>query len=200
MRKQNYRKLRGADKEVFELYDKRKLIYLDTVKLDDYENVYVTVNVNIKSKALHRMIKNTNDSIREYQIDNHDLRIIIVSYKDGFESYGQYDAISNCVYYNDVIANKEILLKENIELGHIERHEMWHFKQADDYRKRFKEISLNNYLRYLAYANKKAKKFIDSRGINKDNIGVISVYANVSYRSNRFDEVEAEIMAKKGAK
>ena len=200
MRKQNYRKLRGADKEVFELYDKRKLIYLDTVKLDDYENVYVTVNVNIKSKALHRMIKNTNDSIREYQIDNHDLRIIIVSYKDGFESYGQYDAISNCVYYNDVIANKEILLKENIELGHIERHEMWHFKQADDYRKRFKEISLNNYLRYLAYANKKAKKFIDSRGINKDNIGVISAYANVSYRSNRFDEVEAEIMAKKGAK
>ena len=200
MRKQDYRKLRGTNKEVFELYNKRKLIYLDTVKLDDYENVYVTADVNIKPKALHRMIKNTNDSIREYQIDNHDLRIIIVSYKDGFESYGQYDAISNCVYYNDVIANKEILLKENIELGHIERHEMWHFKQADDYRKRFKEISLNNYLRYLAYANKKAKKFIDSRGINKDNIGVISVYANVSYRSNRFDEVEAEIMAKKGAK
>ena len=91
MRKQDYRKLRGTNKETFELCNKRKLIYLDTVKLDDYENVYVTADVNIKPKALRGVIKNTNDSIREYQIDNHDLRIIIVSYKDGFESYEQYD-------------------------------------------------------------------------------------------------------------
>ena len=200
MQKQSYKKLVGDTTRIFEISNKGFVLKIETVKLIEYKNVYISKNVFIKPKYLQRIIKNTNEAIREYKIENDSLKIIIVSSKDGFNSYGQYDAINNVVYYNDVICNKEILFKENIELGHIERHEMWHYKQAVRYRLKYGFITFENYLDYLFYSKKSALKLIDRLKINKDNVGGISTYAKRMYTAKRYDEVEAEIMAKKGVK
>ena len=200
MQKQSYKKLVGDTTQIFEIFNKGFVLKIETVKLIEYKNVYVSKNVFIKPKYLQRIIKNTNEAIREYKIEDDSLKIIIVSSKDGFNSYGQYDAINNVVYYNDVICNKEILFKENIELGHIERHEMWHYKQSVKYKLKHGFITFDNYLDYLFYSKKSALKLIDRLKINKDNVGEISKYARRMYTAKRYDEVEAEIMAKKGAK
>ena len=200
MQKQSYKKLVGDTTQIFEISNKGFVLKIETVKLIEYKNVYVSKNVFIKPKYLQRIIKNTNEAIREYKIEDDSLKIIIVSSKDGFNSYGQYDAINNIVYYNDVICNKEILLKENIELRHIERHEMWHYKQASLFRNKYGNIGLNNYSNYIKYINLKSKKLINKLGYNEEEISKFSVYAKTMFTVGRFDEVEAEIMAKKGAK
>ena len=200
MQKQSYKKLVGDITQIFEISNKGFVLKIETVKLIEYKNVYVSKNVFIKPKYLQRIIKNTNEAIREYKIEDDSLKIIIVSSKDGFNSYGQYDAINNIVYYNDVICNKEILLKENIELRHIERHEMWHYKQASLFRNKYGNIGLNNYSNYIKYINLKSKKLINKLGYNEEEISKFSVYAKTMFTVGRFDEVEAEIMAKKGAK
>ena len=200
MQKQSYKKLAGDTTQIFEISNKGFVLKIETVKLIEYKNVYVSKNVFIKPKYLQRIIKNTNEAIREYKIEDDSLKIIIVSSKDGFNSYGQYDAINNIVYYNDVICNKEILLKENIELRHIERHEMWHYKQASLFRNKYGNIGLNNYSNYIKYINLKSKKLINKLGYNEEEISKFSVYAKTMFTVGRFDEVEAEIMAKKGAK
>ena len=48
--------------------------------------------------------------------------------------------------------------------------------------------------------NELSWKLIDWLKINKDNVSGISMYAKCMYISERYDEVEAEIIAKKGVK
>ncbi len=199
MRIQNYKKITGPiEKLVIRI---NEINYnIEVVKIENYENVFVSINSTIKPRALHAIIKNTREAINEYRIEESDLKIIILSSKDGFNSYGLYDAINNTVYYNEIINDVDVLNGENIKLGHIERHEMYHYKQAENYRIKHNLISKQNHENYIKYITKRAKKYIDSKGINDDNVGEISTYALKTFRVERYDEVEAEIYAKKGAK
>ena len=199
MKIQNYRKIIGPKKKLTIKINEVKY-QIETIKIKDYENVFVSVNSSIKPRTLHAIIKNTREAIKEYKIYDIDLNIIILSSKDGFNSYGLYDAINNTVYYNEIIHNVYVLKHENIELGHIERHEMYHYRQAINYKAKYGSITENNYPSYIEHTKIVAKKFIDSEGIKKDNVGDISAYAYLSYKLSRYDEVEAEVYAKKGAK
>ena len=87
---------------------------------------------------------------------------------------------------------------EKLIIGHVERHEVWHLKQASIYRKQYGIINEDNYSHYLNYINDHAKKYLDSLGVEEDNVGVISEYAYNMYMFGRYDETEAEIKAKKG--
>lgn len=198
--KQYYRKILGIEKYEFNLVNKGNNISVKTIKLKEYKNVYISNKTHIKPRALQNVIKRINDAIKEYKIKNTSLKIVILNNNDSFYSYGQYDAIDNVVYYNDVITNKIVLGLENIELGHIERHEIWHFKQAEIFRDKYGDITNENYDDYISFISLKAKSHIDSMKINEDNVGEISEYALKAYRVERYDEVEAEIKAKKGTK
>lgn len=79
-----------------------------------------------------------------------------------------------------------------------QRHEVWHLKQASIYRKQYGIINEDNYSNYLKYTNRKAKRYIDSFGLNEDNIVQVSRYAYSSYSLSRYDEIEAEIKAFRG--
>lgn len=105
-------------------------------------------------------------------------------------AYGKYDAINNIVYYIPQIANKEIVGN----VGEIEFHEMWHMKQAENFRRKYGEITRENYLKYIEYSCNQAKKTIDGAGINKYNVNEISDYAMKMYQQGRYDEVEAEYL------
>ena len=195
MIKQNYKKLEFTTKETFSLKDHK----IETNKLNNYRNVYISNNCHIKPKGVQFIIKNVNEALKEYKISDDTLKIVIVSFDDGIGGFGSYNAIKNEVYFNEIISDKNKLIFENIELGHVERHEIWHLKQALIYKNRFDTINKDSYINYLKYANGQAKKFLDSLGINDDNVSVISKYAYNMFMYQNYNEVEAEIKAKKGA-
>lgn len=195
MIKQNYKKLEFTTKETFSLKDHK----IETNKLNNYRNVYISNNCHIKPKGVQFIIKNVNEALKEYKISDDTLKIVIVSFDDGIGGFGSYNAIKNEVYFNEIISDKNKLIFENIELGHVERHEIWHLKQALIYKNKFDTINKDSYINYLKYANGQAKKFLDSLGINDDNVSVISKYAYNMFMYQNYNEVEAEIKAKKGA-
>ena len=198
MKIQNYRKIEGK-RETVTINTKKFNYNIEVIKVNGYTNVYVSINSSIKPKALHTIIKNTRQAVQLYELEKDDLKIIILSAKDGFDSCGLYNPINNTVYYNEIISNKNILLNEDIELGHIERHEIYHYRQAINYINKFGNITESNYSDYMFYTNRVAKKFIDNKGINQDNVIAISHYSSDMYFIGRFDEVEAEFKAKEGA-
>ncbi len=194
MNKQDYRKIEFTTKETFTL-KKHEIV---TYKLKGYTNVYVSNTCHIKPKGLHIILKNVNEAMKDFKICIDNLKIIIVSNCGEISSFGSYRAIENEVYLNEIISDKEKLKFEGIKLGHIERHEMWHVKQALVYKALYGNISQENFAHYLNYTNIRAKKCIDSLNLNEDNIAKVSKYAYSSYSLNRYDEIEAEIKAKKG--
>lgn len=196
MNKQDYRKIEYATKEIFVLKKHEIVIY----KLKNYKNVFVSSTCHIKPKGLHIILKNVNEAIKEFGIDDKTYKIIILSYNDGMDTYGKYDAISNEIILNEVICDGDKLEAEKLIIGHVERHEVWHLKQASIYRKQYGIINEDNYSNYLKYTNRKAKRYIDSLGLNEDNIVEVSRYAYSSYSLSRYDEIEAEIKAFRGGK
>ena len=154
--------------------------------------------INQNYKKLEIATKETF-TLKEYKINDNSLKIIIVSFKDGISGFGAYDATKNEVYLNEIISDKNKLIFENLEIGHVERHEIWHLKQALIYKNKYDFIAQNNYEDYITYTRKRAKKFIDSAGFNEDNFSGVSEYTYQMFLFKKYDEVEAEIKAKKGA-
>ena len=137
MNKQDYRKIEYVSKEIFVL-KKHEIV---TYKLKNYKNVFVSSTCHIKPKGLHIILKNVNEAIKEFGIDDKTYKIIILSYNDGMDTYGKYDAISNEIILNEVICDGDKLEAEKLIIGHVERHEVWHLKQASIYRKQYGIIS-----------------------------------------------------------
>ena len=114
--------------------------------------------------------------------------IVIFDVSDYSKSYGKYDATTNTVFYASDVASSAVRKKVNTEF-----HEMWHMRQAENFKRKFnKEITEKNRQEYLDFTCSEAKKFLDSKGINRYNVGKISVYARNSYFRGRYDETEAE--------
>lgn len=187
---QEYRKVDRGSKAEFTL---KKDVTIVAQKVDTYDtDVFVSVNVNIKPKALHIINKNTEEAMRKWGISSdRKPQIVIVDYSEMPTAYGKYDAVHNIVYYLPQITNENAV----DTVGYTEYHEMWHMKQAEIYRRVLGKITEKNYNSYIAYTCKKAKKFIDSKGIEEYNVNELSAYAAKMFFIERYDEVEAEYKA-----
>ncbi len=75
-------------------------------------------------------------------------------------------------------------------------HELFHWKDAQDYRDRFKEITPENYSDYENYVQAQAKYQLDLLQGRGHNI-FVSEYAKRSYRDEMFDETYAEYRVSK---
>ncbi len=161
-------------------------------KIDTYPGeVYISDEAEIKPRALHEIYHNTDRALKRWEISSQRKpRIVIVSENQMPTAYGKYDAVSNTVYYIPQVADRKIVGNN----GDIEYHEMWHMKQAENFRKKHGPITKENRREYIEYACRKAKKTIDAAGITEYNVGKISDYAKSMYDRGRYDEVEAEYM------
>lgn len=161
-------------------------------KVNGYENVYISDIASIKPKALHIINKNTNKILKEYGVPVSDKpTIVIVHRSEIHDCAGIYDAITNTVFYCPEIANQEFEKEYNIE-----RHELWHCRQAYDFRKKGWIITEENYGEYLSALCEEKRKVIAKLGINQYNVSEISDYAFKKFFDDRFDEVEAEYMVR----
>ena len=163
-------------------------------KVDSYENVYISDKAKIKPKALHDINQNTEAALKEWGVDLSNKPGIVIVSPDEFSAFGKYDPVENVVYYTPQIADAATM-KDNGGLGFVEYHEMWHMKQADDFRKAGWTITQENRGRYIEELCKRAKKNIDKAGITAYNVREISDYASNKFWEGRYDEVEADYMA-----
>ena len=162
--------------------------------MDTYLNeVFISDKVNIKPRALHLINQNTERALKEWGILAKRIpRIVIVSPDEMPTALGKYNAIQNTVFYVPQVVDNKIVPDK----GNVEFHEMWHMKQAENFRKRYGEITRENYGKYIENACKEAKKAIDRAGITEYNVSDISNYADQMFWIDRYDEVEAEYMVK----
>lgn len=165
---------------------------IDIKRVETYSGeVYVSDQAEIKPRALHTLNRRTEDALKEWKIPlERKPKIVVVSPDEMPTAYGKYDAMQNTVFYISQITDSKIVEAQ----GDIEFHEMWHMKQAENFKKRHGEIAKENYGEYLQSACEDAKKVIDKAGITKYNVGEISDYAEKMYHLGRYDEVEAEYM------
>lgn len=193
---QEYRPIKRGTQKNFDLGRNGTI---DARKIDGYKGeVFVSDKAVIKPKSLHSINKNTEGALKEWGIPAESKpSIVIVSPEEMPNAFGRYDATKNIVFYVPEVADKSIA-QEVGQVGNVERHEMWHKKQADLYRSSGKSITEDTYQDYLKSACETSKKALDSGGVTEYNVGEISKYAKKSYMLGRFDEVEAEWMVRKG--
>ncbi len=164
---------------------------IHTKSVKTYSEVYISDNAKIKRRALHTINKNTEDALKKWGIPlERKPKIVIVSPEEMPTAYGKYDAIQNTVFYIPQITDSKIVADQ----GNVEFHEMWHMKQAENFRNKDGAITKDNYWNYLKSACADAKKTIDRAKITQYNVSDISDYAEKMYRVGRYDEVEAEYM------
>ncbi|WP_418880847.1 phage minor capsid protein, partial [Waltera sp.] len=132
-------------KEDFEVKTRKVLSYSG--------DVYISDNATIKPRALHQINKNTEEAIKQWGIpSDRKPKIVIVSPDEMPTAYGKYDAIQNTVFYIPQIADKKIVENQ----GDIEYHEMWHMKQAENFRSQKGKITKENLREYIQSACKDA--------------------------------------------
>lgn len=192
---QAYRKDRGAVNEI-SLVRRTEEIRLSVRQVESYKTpVYVSDNATIKPKALHEIYQNTENALSEWGINlDRKPKIIIVSDDELRGAVGIYDPCENVVYYAESVGKKTVQDASGGS-GAIEAHEMWHMKQAEDFRQSGWVITRENRAEYLDALCKKCKGRIDKLGITRDNVRELSQYAADMYLGERFDEVEAEFMS-----
>ena len=188
-KQQAYRPVSRGESTFVEIKPNQKI---SIQKVDGYsDKVYISDNASIKPRALHTINLHTQRALEQWGIPlERKPKIVIVSPDELPTAYGKYDAITNTVYYIPQIVDKKVVEK----LGDVEYHEMWHMRQAENFRKKHGEIIRENYGKYIEYSCQKAKNVIDQAEINRYNVGEISDYAKQMYNRQRYDEVEAEYM------
>ena len=191
---QEYRKDYG-DSAKYTMSRGKNDISFSARRVEPYDTtVMVSDKATIKPKALHEVNMNTEKALKDFDISKEQKpSIVILSDEELPNALGLYDACTNTVYYSQSIANKEIQALAGGNAA-VERHEMWHAKQAKDYREQHGAITRENKAEYLQETCEKAKKNLDNMGITIDNVSGISKYASDQYMVGRYDEVEAEVM------
>lgn len=198
---QAYRKvMRGDPKEIFLVRSGRE-IKISTKQVMSYNTqVYISDNAKIKPKALNDINQNTEKALKEYGIpEDRKPTVVILADEELRNALGLYDPCTNTVYYNQALSDPEIQAHVGGK-GAVERHEMWHMKQAEDFQTAEWTITREKRGEYLQKLCKKCKKNIDNAGVTKDNVKEISEYARIMYNRGRYDEVEAEFMTWKRKK
>ena len=152
---QEYRKVDRGSKAEFTL---KKDVTIVAQKVDTYDtDVFVSVNVNIKPKALHIINKNTEEAMRKWGISSdRKPQIVIVDYSEMPTAYGKYDAVHNIVYYLPQITNENAV----DTVGYTEYHEMWHMKQAEIYRRVFRKLQRKTITLILRIRVKKPRNLL----------------------------------------
>lgn len=192
---QAYRKDRGAVSEI-SLIRRSEEVKLSVRQVESYKTpVYVSDQATIKPKALNRINQNTEKALSDWGVSlDRKPKIIVVGDNELRGAVGIYDPCENVVYYAESVGKKTV---QDVSggFGVIEAHEMWHMKQAEDFRQSGWVITRENRAEYLDALCKKCKGRIDKLGITRDNVRELSQYAADMYLGERFDEVEAEFMS-----
>lgn len=155
---QAYRKDLGAASKIT-LTRRTEAVEISVKQVESYKTpVFVSDKASIKPKALHEVNQNTEHALTEWGVSiDRKPKIVIVSDDELRGAVGVYDPCENIVYYAESIGKKAVQ-EASGGAGAVEAHEMWHMKQAEDFRQSGWTITRENRGEYLDVLCKKCKE------------------------------------------
>ena len=165
-------------------------------------NIYLSESSQIDAKALHEVDVKISKSIKKMGIAaSDDIPDIYVITHDEMakNAIASYNPITNVMCIDEKFGLNNILSAlqrdgacPDNELSTVV-HELFHWKDAQEYKKHHGSITRENYNEYIQHLNKNRKKILDKMGINEYNVSEISKYASQSYLVQCYDEVFTEL-------
>lgn len=165
-------------------------------------NIYLSESSQIDAKALHEVDVKISKSIKKMGIAaSDDIPDIYVITHDEMakNAIASYNPITNVMCIDEKFGLNNILSAlqrdgacPDNELSTVV-HELFHWKDAQEYKKHHGSITRENYNEYIQHLNKNRKKILDKMGINEYNVSEISKYASQSYLVQYYDEVFTEL-------
>lgn len=183
---------------------------IDALEAKNTRNhIYVSNKVKVKPKFQHEVdtrISKVYELLNAENQDNKPLVCIISSQEMNTTAAAAYSAIQNILYVNEVMINIE-QSSEGKNFAYSKSkystilHECIHWRDAEIYRKKYGQITEENYGReYLPKLRKKCRESLDKLIKEGYNITGISGYATEQLEQGHFDETYTEYRVKETLK
>lgn len=169
-------------------------------------NVYISENVDIKPKKLHQIDRHISEALDKMGITDRGTlpNILVVSREDmATTDVAVYRAIENqllicedmAVYKPQDMpeAMEQLACSENDLSSYI--HELYHWIDAEEYRRKFVAVTVENYDDYVNFINNKAKNKLDKLADKGYNI-LVSEYAARRFYMRMYYETYTEYRVK----
>lgn len=180
-----------------------------TIKIREIDNgnleTYVSQTTNIKPKHLHEFNNQFYEALKIHGIKNAENlpRIIFVSAQEIKDyTFGSYQAATNTLYINENLLDFNLMKKiHKAEINPLTNsryetmvHELFHWKEAQEYEKKFGKITNQN--DYITEYRKICEKRIAKLQEKGYNLSKLSDYAEKRLATDELDEVYTEYMTK----
>ena len=169
--------------------------------IEERKNWYVEEGVHVKPRQVHEINKAVQTAMKAHGLsDLGNTKIIIVN--DTTLSTGAlaaYDPVQDVLklgYYLtnetafELDPNDKSLMPHNLDVTMI--HELFHWKDAKEYREKICEITQETRREYFEYRNEFAQSKL-SKLVEKYDLERISAYSQKSMGAKKFDEVYTEL-------
>ena len=168
-------------------------------------NIYISDGAknDLKPKKLHKIDTHMSEVFKMMRIDkNKNLPAVYVL--DGIEmssnAAASYNAVLNVLYINKEIAIYEpedapksmniFAYYKDDRSSYV--HELYHWFDAERFRSKYGNVTIENYKDYVNFINKKSKKSLDKLQKKGYNIIEISKYASEQYNYQKYYETYTE--------
>ena len=172
-------------------------------------SIYLSQSSQINAKALHGIDTGISKSMKKMGIKSTDNlpQIYVITHEEmAKNAIASYNPITNVLCIDEKFGYKNMLSAlqkdgacPDNELSTVV-HELFHWKDAQEYIKHHGPITRDNYDNYIRHLNVNRKKLLDKCGINEYNVSEISKYAKDSYYKHNYDEVYTEYQVLKALK
>jgi hypothetical protein len=168
--------------------------------------IYVSDNAKIKRAAVHNIDSGITETLKKMNLsDSENLPNIVVLTDDEYatNAAAAYNAIDNVLYVRESAGSKKAMkamqdtFTEPKNYISTYTHEMYHWADAQDYQKKYGEITnkkQNN--KYVKLNRKSSKKIIEKLVEKGYDVGSISEYAKETLRNGKYEEVYTEYRVK----
>lgn len=164
-------------------------------------NIYLSESSQINAKTLHEIDVKISKSKNKMRITSSEgfPDIYVITHDEmAKNAIASYNPITNVMCIDEKFGYKNVLSAlqkdgacPDNELSTVV-HELFHWKDAQEYIKYHGTITYENYDNYIRHLNISRKKLLDKYGINEYNVSDISKYAKDSYLNADFDEAYTE--------
>ena len=187
--------------------DKKQLQRDVSINLSKLENldydIYVSDKTTLKPREQQVIVQSIRESLKYIDTSaNNDMPMfaIISDSEMASNALAAYNYVENCIFLRRTAGNKNQIKAIQIDNGFAcpgdadstMLHELLHWKDASDYRLHNGAITAENAAEYQEYIRQAAKSELDNLGINADNVGEISDYAEAQYMLGGYDETHTE--------
>lgn len=168
--------------------------------------MYATDSVNLKPKELHNLnkyITSAYELLKQSKSETKPTMFLISEQEMQKSAVASYNSISNILYINaELLHSADIeTLQKDLAMGDnpvsTYLHELIHWQDADDYRKKGNSINTaEEYKKYIAYLREYCKKKLDREKAKGYNI-FVSKYAEDEFGRANYDETYTEYRVQK---